>query len=82
MTEACLAELLSLGLSMTREGLRQSFRRFAAVHFERHAHAADTFAWFIDAAGRSGQPALLDKARAFRTYCIERRAFREVFEWA
>lgn len=74
-------ELLSTGPAMTAENLRESFRKFAAVHFKRALHAADSFDLFSRAAERSGDPTLKEKADAFRVYCIEKRAYRENFTW-
>jgi hypothetical protein len=61
--------------------MRPDFRRFAAVHFERQAHATKTFDWYEEAARRSGDAEVLAKARAFRTYCIDKRNDGEAFTW-
>ncbi|CAL9575143.1 L-proline cis-4-hydroxylase [Streptomyces sp. enrichment culture] len=76
-----LEKLLSCGDGMTPSTLRSAFRPFAAMHFERRASARDTFDWYVRAAERSGDPRLAEKAAAFRTYCIEQRAYKEVFDW-
>ncbi|WP_062215841.1 putative nonproteinogenic amino acid hydroxylase [Streptomyces sp. NBRC 109706] len=80
-SEAELEELVARGASMTPENMRGAFRAFAALHFERAAGATDTFDWFLRAAERSGSRQLIDKAVAFRRYCIEKRAYKEGFSW-
>lgn len=60
---------------------RSDFRRFAEFHFERHAHAAAAFDWYVEAARRTGDASMVAKAEAFRTYCIQKRAYGEVFDW-
>ncbi|MEU2600561.1 putative nonproteinogenic amino acid hydroxylase [Streptomyces hirsutus] len=80
LSDAEVEELLS-SAELTAATLRTAFRRFAAVHFTRQAHATAAFDWFVEAAARTGDGALVDKARAFRTYCIEKRGYREAFEW-
>jgi putative nonproteinogenic amino acid hydroxylase len=81
VTEAEVEELLSSAAGLSADTLRTSFRRFAAVHFARRADATAAFDWFIEAAVRTGDGALAEKAKAFRTYCIEKRGYREAFEW-
>ncbi|MEU9291355.1 putative nonproteinogenic amino acid hydroxylase [Streptomyces sp. NPDC048275] len=81
VSDADVEELLSSSAELTATTLRAAFRRFAAVHFTRQAHATAAFDWFVEAAARTGDDALVDKARAFRTYCIEKRGYREAFEW-
>lgn len=80
-TEAEIEELVTSGRTMTRESMRSDFRRFAALHYERHAPAAAVFDWYEEAARRSGHAAVLAKAQAFRRYCIEKRADGETFDW-
>ncbi|MGB8943443.1 MAG: putative nonproteinogenic amino acid hydroxylase [Streptomyces sp.] len=80
-TEAELEELLGAGGDLTPESMRSDFRRFAEFHFERHSHAATTYDWYEEAARRTGDAGLVAKARAFRTYCIEKRADGEAFHW-
>ncbi|MFF0162521.1 putative nonproteinogenic amino acid hydroxylase [Streptomyces sp. NPDC005263] len=81
VSDAEVEELLSSSAELTATTLRAAFRRFAAVHFTRQAHATAAFDWFVEAAARTGDDALVDKARAFRTYCIDKRGYREAFEW-
>lgn len=81
VTDAEVEELITSAAGMDGVGMRAAFRRFAALHFTRRADATAAFDWFAEAAGRTGDDALVHKARAFRTYCIERRGYREVFEW-
>ncbi len=73
--------LVASASDMDAAGMRAAFRRFAAVHFTRQADATAAFDWFIEAAVRTGDAAVAEKARAFRTYCIEKRGYREAFEW-
>ncbi|WP_186768233.1 putative nonproteinogenic amino acid hydroxylase [Streptomyces qinzhouensis] len=80
-TEAELEELIDSGRDFTPETMRSAFRRFAALHFERRAHAATAFDWYVEAARRSGDDALVAKAEAFRAYCIEKRVFGETLDW-
>ncbi|MFB8180542.1 putative nonproteinogenic amino acid hydroxylase [Streptomyces sp. NPDC055966] len=80
-TEADIEELIGSGPELTRDTLRTSFRRFAALHFERRAPVTAAFDWFLEAARRTGDEVMVDKARAFRTYCIEKRGYREAFDW-
>ncbi|NBM14285.1 putative nonproteinogenic amino acid hydroxylase [Streptomyces sp. GC420] len=80
-TEAELEELVGSGRTMTPETIRADFRRFAALHYERHAHAAAVFDWYEEAARRSGDAGIVAKAQAFRRYCIEKRADGETFDW-
>jgi putative nonproteinogenic amino acid hydroxylase len=81
LTSADVPGLIDSAARMTTENMRDVFRRFATVHFEYEASAADIYAWFVDAAGRSGDERVLAKAEAFRVYSVERRAFGERFEW-
>lgn len=80
-TEAELEELVGSGRNLTAATMRSDFRRFAALHFERRAHAAAAFDWYEEAARRSGDVGVVAKAQAFRTYCIEKRSFGETFVW-
>ncbi|MFE7183192.1 putative nonproteinogenic amino acid hydroxylase [Streptomyces erythrochromogenes] len=80
-TEAELEELLNIGRNFTPATMRSDFRRFAELHFERRSHAATTYDWYAEAARRSGDAGVVAKARAFRTYCIEKRADGETFHW-
>ncbi|MGC5562277.1 putative nonproteinogenic amino acid hydroxylase [Streptomyces sp. FR-108] len=80
-TEAELEELMDSGRGFTPATMRADFRRFAALHFERRAHAATAFDWYEEAARRSGDAGMVAKARAFRTYCIGKRTFGETFAW-
>lgn len=81
VTDADVAELLSSAADMNATNLRASFRKFAAVPFTRQADATAAFDWFIEAAVRTGDDVLVQKAEAFRTYCIEKRGYREDFDW-
>jgi putative nonproteinogenic amino acid hydroxylase len=80
-TEAELEELIGSGRSFTPETMRADFRRFAALHFDRRAHATAAFDWYVAAARRSGNEDIVAKAQAFRTYCIEKRGDGETFTW-
>ena len=80
-TEAELDELLGAGGRLTSASMRSDFRRFAEFHFERSSHAAATYDWYEEAARRTGDAEMVVKARAFRTYCIEKRADGEAFLW-
>ncbi|MER5446338.1 putative nonproteinogenic amino acid hydroxylase [Streptomyces sp. NPDC002764] len=80
-TEAEIEELVDSGRTMTRESMRSDFRRFAALHYERHTPASAVFDWYEEAARRSGDAAVAAKAEAFRRYCIEKRADGEAFHW-
>ena len=81
LTGSDLEELLAAAARMTAGSMRTEFRRFASVHFERHADATAAFDWFITAAQRTRDDTLVRKAMAFRAYCIEKRGYKEVFEW-
>jgi len=81
LADADLADLVSSGAEMNADNMRACFRRFASVHFVRQAHASAAFDWFIEASQRSGDERLARKARAFRTFCIEKRGYREEFSW-
>ncbi|MEI5103107.1 putative nonproteinogenic amino acid hydroxylase [Streptomyces sp. PmtG] len=81
VTEAELEKLIESGRNFTPETMRANFRQFAALHFERQVHATAAFDWYIEAARRSGDEALVAKAQAFRTYCIEKRGDGEAFDW-
>lgn len=76
--DALIAETAA---TVNRDNMRELFRRFAEVHFVRQAHATDTFDWFIEACRASQDPSLAERARAFRTYCVEKRAYAEGFDW-
>lgn len=80
-TEAELAELIDAGRNFTLETMRAHFRPFAALHFDRRAHATAGFDWYIEAARRSGDADIVAKAEAFRTYCVEKRGDGEAFDW-
>lgn len=80
-TEAELEKLIDADRNMTPATMRSDFRRFAEFHFERHAHAAAAFDWYLEAARRTGDAGMVAKAEAFRTYCIEKRAYGEAFDW-
>ncbi|MFE7858585.1 putative nonproteinogenic amino acid hydroxylase [Streptomyces sp. NPDC057403] len=80
-TAAELEELIAAGKEFTLETMRAHFRPFAALHFERHAHATAAFDWYVEAARRSGDEDIVAKAQAFRTYCIEKRGDGEAFVW-
>ncbi|MFJ9536531.1 putative nonproteinogenic amino acid hydroxylase [Streptomyces sp. NPDC101225] len=79
-TAAELEHLIG-GTALTRRSMRADFRRFAALHFARHAHAAAAFDWYVQAARRTGDDAIVAKAEAFRTYCIDKRLDGEAFAW-
>lgn len=81
MTEAELEELLNSGRNTTPATMRSDFRRFAARHFERRAHAIAAFDWHEEAVRRTGDAGMLAKAQAFRTYCVEKRSYGEAFNW-
>ncbi|MFF9086434.1 putative nonproteinogenic amino acid hydroxylase [Streptomyces sp. NPDC014991] len=81
VTEADVEELIGSGPQLTRATMRASFRRFAALHFERRAPATAAFDWYAEAARRTGDEVMVAKAEAFRTYCIEKRGYRETFAW-
>lgn len=81
VSDADIAELLDSAADMNAANMRASFRKFAAVHFTRRADATAAFDWFVEAAVRTGDDALVAKAEAFRTYCIEKRGYREAFAW-
>lgn len=80
-TEAELEELLDSCRGLTPATMRSGFRRFADFHFTRRVHAATVFDWYVEAARRSGDDEMVAKARAYRTYCIEKRSLGEAFEW-
>ena len=80
-TVAELEELMGPGSHVNAATMRSDFRRFATLHFERRAHAAAAFDWYEEAARRAGDVDLVAKAQAFRTYCIQKRADGEAFEW-
>ncbi|AOR31550.1 hypothetical protein BFF78_11285 [Streptomyces fodineus] len=80
-TEAEIEELLESGRNWTPATMRSAFRRFAELHFERHAHAAATFDWYVEAARRAGDADMVAKAEAYRTYCIGKRTYGEEFVW-
>ncbi len=81
ISDSEVAELLSSAADMKAADLRATFRKFAAVHFVRQTDATAAFDWFVEAAVRTGDNALVGKAKRFRTYCIEKRGYREAFEW-
>jgi putative nonproteinogenic amino acid hydroxylase len=80
-TGAEIEELLGAGGGLTPASMRSDFRRFAEFHFARRSHAATTYEWYEEAARRTGDVGMVAKARAFRTYCIEKRADGEAFHW-
>lgn len=80
-TEVELEELIDSGRNFTPQTMRADFRRFAALHFERRAHATAAFDWYVAAARRSGNDDLVAKAQAFRRYCVEKRGDGEAFHW-
>ncbi|NKQ25930.1 putative nonproteinogenic amino acid hydroxylase [Streptomyces galbus] len=80
-TDAELRDLIESGRDFTKETMRPAFRRFAELHFERHAHATAAFDWYVEAARLTGDDDMVAKARAFRTYCIEKRGDGETFDW-
>jgi putative nonproteinogenic amino acid hydroxylase len=81
LADSELAALVECGAEMGAGNIRDYFRRFASVHFERQAHATAAFDWFTAAAQRSGDEDLVHKAQAFRTFCIGKRSYREHFSW-
>ncbi|MFG2351161.1 putative nonproteinogenic amino acid hydroxylase [Streptomyces phaeochromogenes] len=80
-TPAELEELIGSGRKLTPATMRSDFRQFAALHFERNAHAAMVFDWYEEAARRTGDVGMVAKAQAFRRYCIEKRIDGEAFDW-
>ncbi len=80
-TDAELEELLASCRQLSPATMRSGFRRFVEFHFERHVHAREVFDWYVEAVRRSGNGDMVAKARAYRTYCIEKRSQDEVFEW-
>ncbi|MEU0932396.1 putative nonproteinogenic amino acid hydroxylase [Embleya sp. NPDC005971] len=80
-TDAELEELMDSGRDLTPETMRAAFRRFAALHFVRRAHAAASFDWYVEAVRRTGDADMVAKAQAFRAYCIEKRGDGEAFVW-
>jgi putative nonproteinogenic amino acid hydroxylase len=80
-TEAEIEELIESGRKFTPSTMRTEFRRFAELHFERHADATAAFDWYVEAARRNGDEGMIAKAEAFRTYCIEKRGDGEAFDW-
>ncbi|MEV7189630.1 putative nonproteinogenic amino acid hydroxylase [Kitasatospora sp. NPDC093102] len=80
-TEAELEELLDSCRNLTPATMRSGFRRFAELHFTRNVHATAVFDRYVEAARRSGDEEMVAKARAYRTYCIEKRSDGETFEW-
>jgi putative nonproteinogenic amino acid hydroxylase len=80
-TDVELEELLGVGNGFSPETMRSEFRRFVEFHFERRSHAAATYDWYEEAARLTGNADMAAKARAFGTYCIEKRADGEAFLW-
>ncbi|WP_329550919.1 putative nonproteinogenic amino acid hydroxylase [Streptomyces sp. NBC_00696] len=80
-TEADLEELTDSGRTLTPASMRSDFRRFAALHFERRVHALAAFDWYEAAARRSGDADVIEKAQAFRRYCVDSRTDGETFDW-
>lgn len=80
-TDVELKELLGVGNDFSPETMRSEFRRFVEFHFERRSHAAATYDWYEEAARLTGNADMAAKARAFGTYCIEKRADGEAFLW-
>jgi putative nonproteinogenic amino acid hydroxylase len=68
--------------TLTPQAMRDTFRRFAELHFAYEASATDVHDWFIETARRSGDASLLAKARAFKVFCVEARAYGERFAWS
>ncbi|MCP3803367.1 putative nonproteinogenic amino acid hydroxylase [Allokutzneria sp. A3M-2-11 16] len=81
LPEAERARLLGLSSVMRADTLRDVFQSFAAAHFVSDLSAAGSYDLFIEAAELTGDPELAEKARAYKTYCIEKRAFGQRFEW-
>ncbi|MFH8394029.1 MULTISPECIES: putative nonproteinogenic amino acid hydroxylase [unclassified Streptomyces] len=81
VSAAELEELIDSGRHFTPGTMRAAFRPFAALHFERRAHATAAFDWYLEAARRTGDEDMVAKAQAFRTYCIEKRGDGEAFVW-
>jgi hypothetical protein len=73
--------LLALSGIADRVNIREIAGLFGRVHFYRQAHAADCFDWLVALTARAGDQALLEKAVAFRRYCIERRVPGSHFQW-
>ncbi|MEU5958569.1 putative nonproteinogenic amino acid hydroxylase [Streptomyces sp. NPDC047525] len=80
-TEAELEEILDSCRQLTPATMRSGFRRFAELHFKRNAHATEVFDWYVEAVRRTGNDEMVAKARAYRTYCIEKRIQGETFDW-
>lgn len=80
-TAAEIEELIASVGELTPQTLQSSFRPFAALHFERQAHATAAFDWYVEAVRRAGTADMVTKAEAFRTYCVEKRGDGETFAW-
>lgn len=81
LTEKDRQILLALGELLTQENFRDLVGVLGKVHFYRQAHAADAFDWLVEMARRSRDPELVEKALAFKRFCIEERALGERFEF-
>jgi putative nonproteinogenic amino acid hydroxylase len=79
--DAELEALLGLSATLDRASVREVLRLYALVHFRRRAHAAACYDWLIAAARRADDGALVERAIAFRDYCLHKRAYGERFRW-
>lgn len=81
LPEGYRSALLALGPLLTRESFRDLIALLGKVHFYRQAHAADVFDWLTAIARRSDDPELVERAVAFRRFCIEERTLGERFDF-
>jgi putative nonproteinogenic amino acid hydroxylase len=79
MTGEFLAAILGLGAAFSRENWREMLSFLGRIHFYKRAHAAAVFDWLAELARRSRQEALIERAVAFKRFCIEDRRIGERF---
>lgn len=76
-----LEALIGLGPIIDRASIRDVLRLLGMVHFRRQAHAAACLDWIVEAVERSRVETLVERAEAFRTYCLHTRSYSEQFVW-
>jgi putative nonproteinogenic amino acid hydroxylase len=81
MSEDFMNSLSGLGGLISRDNFRDIIRLLGKIHFYKQANAAAMFDWLIDIADQSPDRELVRKSRAFKRFCIERRAIGERFDF-
>lgn len=77
---AFLDGVLGLSAILERNNVRDIVAMLARIPYYREAHASRVFDWLEEITRRSGNAELVERAIAYRRFCIEQRTFGEVFQ--